>query len=63
MYIQYATSGGNIISLPKWGEFIFVLLLNLWNDQDYKKQTNGEGGIKFSMRLQLWSGNAYRQNV
>ena len=23
---------------PKWGEFIVVLLLNLWNDQDYKKQ-------------------------
>ena len=21
------------------------------------------GGIKFLMRLQLWSGNAYRQNV
>ena len=36
---MYATSGGNIITLPKWGEFIFVLFLNLWNDKDYKKQT------------------------
>ena len=50
-----------------------LLLRKPRNDQDYKKQTlvNTKnklklwlrGALNFSMRLQLWSGIAYRQNV
>ena len=41
-----------LFTLPKWGELIFVLLLNLWNDQDYKKQTlvNAKNKLKVWLR-------------